>query len=323
MNNILHTKIFGKTMLPVWLIPNCEQFTTCVSSDNVTHTRIVTNPSSETIQVSSAVADQDGQLIHCYQLADDTDWFGGPQIRYQHWPIQHMYFNEEPYVPTHPTNMAVTERYWLSSKGIYIFADDNDPLFLDQNNYKDKHLCLVAKNKDPYRERDTVTLKYEIGAFSNPKIAHMNVVKNHLGKPTGIPDERMIKYPIWSTWARYKDNINEEIVNKFAQEILDNSFTNSQLEIDDNWETCYGSAIFDSTKFPDVQKLTTELKQKGFRVTLWVHPFINEDCIDGVSYDYALQNNYLVENLEGNTYTTWWQGNEVKTIPTITSITTK
>ena len=219
-----------------------------------------------------------------------------------------MYYEEEPYVPTHPNNMALAERYWLSSKGIYIFADDRDPLFLDQNNYLANHLCLITKNKAPYHKRDKITLSYEIGVFANPRQAHERVIKSHFGNPTGHPNERMVTHPIWSTWARYKVYVNDSVVREFGDQILKYGFNNSQLEIDDNWETCYGSAKFDPKKFPDVKKLTNDLKAKKFRVTLWIHPFINKGCNDGEAYDYALKNNYLIKNTEGEVHTVWWQG---------------
>ena len=69
---------------------------------------------------------------------------------------------------------------------------------------------------------------------------------NFLAKPTGIPDERMFERPVWSTWAQYKADINTSVVKQFAAEIRDNGFQDSQLEIDDNWEVCYGDAVFDS-----------------------------------------------------------------------------
>ena len=43
----------------------------------------------------------------------------------------------------------------------------------------------------------------------------------------------MMKSPIWSTWARYKVNINESVILTYADEILSHGFSNSQLEIDD------------------------------------------------------------------------------------------
>lgn len=97
-------------------------------------------------------------------------------------------------------------------------------------------------------------------------------------KPTWIPDERMMTHPIWSTWAQYKEAINETVVMQFANDIIANGFDNSQLEIDDNWETCYGDAMFEKSKFPSPATMVDNLKEKGFRVTLWIHPFINLEC---------------------------------------------
>ncbi|XP_012285378.1 myogenesis-regulating glycosidase [Orussus abietinus] len=314
MLNSLHTRedeLKGLTQ-PLVMQPSCGLHQTCFLSGNVSKTVIETDPSGNSVKVSRVVNKPSARIADCFKLNDDTEWFGGPQQRYQHWPIQHMYYEEVPYVPTHPINMAITERYWLSSKGVYIFASEKDPLFLDQNNYKDKHLCLVAQNKSPYRQRDLVTLNYEIGVFVNPRIAHEDAVKRHLGKPTGRPDERMIKYPIWSTWARYKINVNEQVVDELANEILAYKFPNSQLEIDDNWETCYGSAVFDPKKFPNVTRMTSSLKKKGFRVTLWIHPFVNNRCEP--TYSSALKNGYFVKNLQGKVQMQWWQGSDAATV---------
>ncbi|KAK0095736.1 hypothetical protein PV326_007551 [Microctonus aethiopoides] len=285
----------------------CAQFSICILNGNTTHTIIQAPPTREFITVRRFLPHSSGKLIDCISLRDDTQWIGGPQHRYQHWPIQNMYYEEEPYVPTHPTNMAITERYWLSSRGVSLHVYDWVPLFIDQNNYKDKYLCFIAQNKAPYTNfNSSLTTLYDIGWYNNSRVAHQAAVERHLGKPLGHPDERMIRHPIWSTWARYKANISETIVNKFADEIVASKFNNSQLEIDDNWETCYGSAIFNLAKFPNVTRLTQNLKRKGFRVTLWIHPFINEGCEP--AYSTAMKAGYFVKNDKGQVHTTWWQG---------------
>ncbi|XP_066597048.1 myogenesis-regulating glycosidase [Prorops nasuta] len=304
--NVLRTKTADNLMSPLEIDENCEQNSVCIRTGNLLHTIIRVNASSEIINIERQVPKPDGELVDCYAFGKNVQWFGGPQLRFQRWPIQDMYYEEEPYLPTHPVNMALSERYWLSSKGIYITVNDSIPLFLDQNHYKDKNLCLIAKNKAPYQKRPTVILKYEIGVFPNPREAHKAVISRKLGKPVGIPNLRMIRYPIWSTWARYKANVSDTVVRKFADEILAHNFNNSQLEIDDNWETCYGSAEFDSKKFPNVTGLITDLKKKGFRVTLWIHPFINENCEP--AYTIARSNSYFVKNLNGSIHTQWWQG---------------
>lgn len=119
---------------------------------------------------------------------------------------------------------------------------------------------------------------YAIGILDDVRQAHEYAVQKYIGRPTGIPDERMIYYPIWSTWARYKRDVDHGVVQKFANEILKYGFPNSQLEIDDLWEVCYGSQTVDREKFPSMRNTVDQLKAKGFRVTIWTHPFINKGC---------------------------------------------
>ncbi|XP_014228914.1 myogenesis-regulating glycosidase [Trichogramma pretiosum] len=301
------TTLAGDSRAVYQLISNCEQDTICVKVRDVVHTKILAAPQADAVKIKRLMQNPDGSLTDCIRLDEDAQWVGGPQWRYQHWPVQHQYYEEEPYVPTHQNQAAVIERYWLSSRGFYIYGSPRDPLFVDQNNLITKHLCLVAKNRAPYHRREQIELDYEIGVFSDARMAHEYVVLEHLGKPMDIPDERMVAEPIWSTWARYKVYVNDSVVREFAKEIRDNGFGNSQLEIDDNWETCYGSAEFNATKFPDVLGLTDDLHSQGFRVTLWVHPFINRNC---AAYDYAVEHDYAVKNLEGSVKSEWWQGND-------------
>lgn len=78
---------------------------------------------------------------------------------------------------------------------------------------------------------------------------------------------------------------------EFAEKIIEYGFNNSQLEIDDLWETCYGSFNVDEEKFPDLRNFNLKLKEMGFRVTFWIHPFINKDCEPW--YSEALQKGYV------------------------------
>jgi len=166
-------------------------------------------------------------------------------------------------------------------------------------------LCFIAEKKLPYNLDNTrFIFDYYIGVGLNPKQAHLKAIEYHLKKPVSLPDERMITHPIWSTWAKYKVHINASVIEKYANEIIEHKFKNSQLEIDDDWEECYGSLKIDTEKFPDMKELINRLKEKGFRVTLWVHPFINKDCQPW--YDEAIGKGYLVLNHEGSPDTSWW-----------------
>ncbi|KPJ04462.1 putative family 31 glucosidase KIAA1161 [Papilio xuthus] len=117
----------------------------------------------------------------------------------------------------------------------------------------------------------------------------------------------MVQHPIWSTWAQYSRDVNQEKVLEFAKQIRGYGFSDSQLEIDDLWETCYGTMEVDQSKFPNMTGLVQELKAMGFRVTIWMHPFINNNCEP--IYTQALNNGYLVLDEAGKPATTWWNNN--------------
>ncbi|KAJ0175337.1 hypothetical protein K1T71_009478 [Dendrolimus kikuchii] len=152
-----------------------------------------------------------------------------------------------------------------------------------------------------------VTITWDGPSDRNNMSRPYYAVDTFLGKPSGLPDYRMIQYPVWSTWARYSREIDEESLWAFANEIKDSGFPNAQFEIDDLWEICYGSLTVNENKLPDLKQLVQDIKSLGFRVTIWVHPFINRDCEPW--YSEALDKGYLVLNEEGNPDTSWWNNN--------------
>lgn len=108
-------------------------------------------------------------------------------------------------------------------------------------------------------------MKFRTCKYSNPREAHENAIRDVFGMPMSIPDPYMVKYPIWSTWARYKVDVNTSVVERYAQEIMNYGFSRGTLEIDDNWETCYGSAEFNTLKFGNIRELTNKLSKSKLK----------------------------------------------------------
>ncbi|PSN31308.1 hypothetical protein C0J52_14633 [Blattella germanica] len=246
----------------------------------------------------------EGIIKDCFDLGS-AHWYGGAEQFQQYWPLEEAHFEDYSYVTKQQDNQGIAEPYWLSSTGVYIHVDDGVPLFIDLNHEYNNTLCLSAKSVAPYPPH-LPSLNYSLCSFDDAREAHKHAIETVLGKPSGFPDELMIRSPIWSTWARYKADINETLVLQFADEILQHNYPNSQLEVDDDWEVCYGALTFDTTKFPNMKGLTDTLREKGFRVTLWVHPFINLDCEPWHSE--AQEKGYFVKNQDGNTTGSWWNG---------------
>ena len=215
-------------------------------------------------------------------------WFGGAEEYNQHFPLRKS--NSRAEVPFVTGDMlqdseryfgGVVEPWWVSSLGVGVHVPEGVPLFYSWNADGDGRMCLATKFAAPYfipDSREPLRLDYSICLKSDAREMQMYAVDNLLGKPTAIPDERMMRDPVWSTWAQFKVDIDEATVRGFAADIRAFGFSDSQLEIDDNWETCYGEAVFDQEKFPDPRSMVSDLNEMGFRTTLWIHPFINASC---------------------------------------------
>ncbi|XP_056630345.1 myogenesis-regulating glycosidase-like [Diorhabda sublineata] len=249
-------------------------------------------------------------LKDCFHL-ENYQWFGGPQRRVQIWPLQNMTIEESTaYVSRKDDNHGVAERYWLNSQGGFIFLDDTNPLFVSQNEDNSQNkVCFISKLQAPYINRTRNYLHYTLGVQNDAKEAHLFAINKFLGKPTGHPNEKMVSEPIWTTWAKYKRNIDDATVLEFAQSIRNQGYKNGQLEIDDFWETCYGSQQFSQDKFSSISETVKKVKDMGFRVTLWIHPFVNEGCEPNSQY--GAEHDYFVKGEDGLNNATWWNGDKI------------
>lgn len=259
--------------------------------------------------IARKVRDRSKVVTDCVRIVG-SNWFGGPQQKYQYWPIQKLKFNEYSMLTKEADNCAVADRYWLNSLGSFVYVDEETPLFVDHNYGQPGYMCLEAKKSLPYDIYDsTYSFVYQIGVAKDAKEVHMAAVRHILGKPSGHPAESMVKYPIWSTWARYKRDIDQQVVVGFAYEIVRNGWPNSQFELDDDWEMCYGALKFNTTKFPNIRQTVDVIRALGFpRVTIWIHPFINKGCEP--VYSDSKRKGYLVADHDGNTDTEWWNSNK-------------
>lgn len=248
----------------------------------------------------------------CYSL-NGAFWYGGAELQYQRWPIQGTSLPMQPFVTNDivPLNQSfgnVIDRYWFNSKGIGLRVDENVPLFVSFNNSRNE-ICFQANHRfinlmSAPQEKDTLPfLKYEMCKADNVK----EIYKLHTSSAMGMPDERMFKSPIWSTWAKYKVDIDEVKVLQYAKEIIDNGFSNSQIEIDDMFSTHYGDFNFTPEKFKNPKEMIKKLKNQGFRVTVWITPFAN---FDSPVFVEGMQKGYWLKDVTGEVpaLVKWWQG---------------
>lgn len=234
----------------------------------------------------------------------NQSFYGGSEMMSQSWPIGKSNFIGA-FVSNGENGESVLESYWVDSTGSYVYVNASVPLFVTLN---ETTLLLEAKNISPYnRTGCNCTLMYRLCQFKNVLLAHLDAIANVFDKPQRVPDFHMIALPVWSTWAKYKSNISDKVVREFADGILHHKFPRNQIEIDDKWESCYGDMEVDDKKFPNMMNLVGDLKKKGFKTTLWIHPFVNKNC---AKFKEAKKNGFFVQNSSGSVQTKWWNGND-------------
>ena len=92
-----------------------------------------------------------------------------------------------------------------------------------------------------------------------------------------MPDELLLARPQYNTWIELNVNQNEQDVLKYAHDIIDHGFPPGVLMIDDTWQENYGVWSFHPGKFPHPKAMMDELHRLGFKVMLWVCPFVSPD----------------------------------------------
>ena len=101
----------------------------------------------------------------------------------------------------------------------------------------------------------------------------------HYFPPSGkTPDLALISAPQYNTWIELIYDQNQEDILAYARAILDNGYPPGVLMIDDNWQEDYGKWNFHPGRFPDPHMMMDSLHRMGFKVMLWVCPFVSPDC---------------------------------------------
>ncbi|MBR1705410.1 MAG: hypothetical protein IJ721_01320 [Bacteroidales bacterium] len=92
-----------------------------------------------------------------------------------------------------------------------------------------------------------------------------------------LPPEEFFENPQYNTWIELQYNQNQADVLRYARGILDHGLPPGILMIDDTWMEDYGKWVFHPERFPDPKAMCDELHRMGFKVMLWVCPFVSMD----------------------------------------------
>ena len=190
------------------------------------------------------------------------------------------------------------DEYWwggVSSLGYQTPYDKNSEfslnLFGDNKGNQAQPLLLSSKGRYVWSESPieygisngvlTVSCdhgKIYSGTKGNNLSSAYNYVSNKYFPSNGeIPDELLFTHPQYNTWIELMYDQNQEDILKYAQSIIDKGFPPGVIMIDDNWQEDYGIWDFSARRFSDPKGMMKKLHDMGFKVMLWVCPFVSSD----------------------------------------------
>jgi len=190
----------------------------------------------------------------------------------------------------------------VSSEGRYLWLEYPRKLFA----LEDGTICVAGpwdRGEEPGSAASTVVLGEGhgslAGALRAASAAHF--------PPTGrLPDELLFSAPQYNLWIECNYYPTQEKVLAYARKVLEVGMSPGVLMIDTNWAMYYGSNQFDASRFPDPKQMIAELHSLGFKVMLWISPFISPDS---PVFRYARRKKYLIKNHWGGVgIPEWWDG---------------
>ncbi len=224
------------------------------------------------------------------EILENEKWWGGAVLDGRHSPLNDTIFAYDQYGDCKGNQAAPL---FLSNKGRYIWSEGSLKIEM-----KEGRITVESRDGKIITGKPGETLKE---AFLHASKAFF--------PPSGkIPDPLLFTSPQYNTWIELQYDQNEKDVLQYAGNIVKNGFPTGVIMIDDNWQDRYGTWKFDCEKFTDPKGMIDKLHKMGFKVMLWVVPFISSDS--PIYRELAEKRMLIFEDPEKTrpARITWWNG---------------
>lgn len=236
-----------------------------------------------------------------------------------------------PYVKAQHTYQSVieplkNERWWggLVALGHQMpYADQLNRQDMARNNLNNQVVPLMISSQGRYLWSDhpfrfevkegrlMISSDYEkltpIVAGTTLKEAYLAASAKHFPPSGNLPEESFFSLPQYNTWIELMYNQNQADILEYAHQAVAHGFPKGVFMVDDNWQKYYGNFDFKPEKFPDPRAMTDELHRMGFKVMLWVAPYVSADSPE---FRLLEQKGYLLKAKGSNkaAMIRWWNG---------------
>ena len=216
-------------------------------------------------------------------------WWGGLSADGAHMPYSASTNLERNLLGHNYYNQA--QPLLISSQGRYIWSEK--PIHY---RFKSGELTVTSRQG-----------KITLGRGNHSLAGAYNKAKEQFFPPRGEhPHQLMFTAPQYNTWIELMYNQNQADILAYAKHIIDSGNPPGVIMIDDNWQQDYGVWKFSAKRFSDPKKMIDRLHDMGFKVLLWVVPFVSPDSR---TYRALADKKLLLANQSGEpAMIRWWNG---------------
>lgn len=226
-----------------------------------------------------------------FDLASGGCWYGYGFAHRQPYPL-----NAEPVINSRFAVNNIQSPIWMCSAGFALLAETTELLEV-----------RISDGGKGWLEVRCPAAALPVTVFHGCDLteAHRCLMAS-LHWPPPAPAKELLGDSIFCTWTQYPRAITQERIVGMAREIRSRQYPCSVLTIDDRWESAYGDLEF-SADFPEPRRMMEELHALGFRVMLWVTPFVN--C-EAAAFQALSQRGLLARRKDGGgpALFKWWGG---------------
>ncbi len=227
-------------------------------------------------------------------LLEDEHWWGGCVFFADKMPFDknsEFFINLTAYVNTQ------TSTLFLSDKGRVIWNEKG-------------YTVTFSKGTITLESDFDVTVK-KVG--ETLKEAYFYARDNYFPFKKDIHVNRaFFKNPQFNTWMEFIKEQSEESILSYAEEIVANGYEPGIIMIDDGWQQAIGTWEFNGQLYKNPKKMIERLHELGFKVMMWVAPFVSTDSPDYIKLIEPVHNkgvDHLVRNEDEQVIAFhWWNG---------------
>src|SRR5215216_2938561 len=247
------------------------------------------------------IQDEPSLMFNAPPPTDDSSWemseaeshitYEGPfgSVRVHKDPVRFEFRDASGQLLTRTHNLAdakgvvnsMPTPFLLSSRGYGMFVHTSAPLTLDLGGSYDEANVI-------YLGDDVLDLFF---FFGSPK--------EILSEYTAITGRAPVP-PLWSfgLWMGRESYSSEEEVREVARKLREQRIPSDVIHLDTDWTEVPHRCDFEfsSSRFEDPQKMLSDLKESGFRVSLWQLPYLNPN---NELHDEATEKGYVVLSAYG------------------------